>query len=442
MKKIAVLLFSLIFSIVVVAQEGFKFEPADRKKITIPFRLINNLIIIPVSVNGAKLNFLLDTGVDETILFSLDDKDEVSLFNVEKIKLKGLGSNEAIEGLKSSHNKVSFPGFTDSNHDIYIVLDQNFNFSSSIGIPVNGIIGYQFFKDNIVEVNYDRRKIIIYNDNKKNRKAISGRFAAFDISIEDNKPYTPAEVTITENAFPAKLLIDTGNTDAIWLFSEQSDLIRVPDKNFEDFLGRGLSGDIEGRRARISKCIFNQYEFDKTLVAFPDPSSMKHISMVENRLGSVGGEILKRFDIVFDYKNSKIFLRKGSSFDLPFNYNMSGLEIHHEGMTWIKEEVQLHPVQKVAVYEANSEKTDDGFTYKFELKPVFAISNVRKDSPADLCGLKKGDVLVSVNGRPCYRLSLQDINAILKSEEGKLIELEIERNSVIMKFSFRLKSII
>jgi hypothetical protein len=440
----AVLFCVLFFSIAVTAQQGFRFEPDGKKKTTISFKLINNLIIVPVSVNGTKLNFLLDTGVDETILFSLDDKDEVSLFNVEKIKLKGLGSNEAVEGLKSSHNKIAFAGYADPDHDIYIVLDQDFNFSSSIGIPVNGIIGYQFFKNHVVEVDYDRRKIIVYNGTKKSGQAFARNFKPFDISVEDNKPYTISGVAIAETIFSAKLLIDTGNTDALWLFEDKSALIRVPEKNFEDFLGRGLSGDIHGKRARITKFQWYDFAFTNPLAAFPDSTSTKHIQMAENRFGSLGGEILKRFNVAFDYAHNKIFLRKGNNYDMPFYYNMSGLEIQHEGMTWVKEEVELHPVKKYDLYksDAEAEKSSTQFTYKFQLKPVFSISNVRKSSPAELCGLKKGDVLVSVNGTSCYRYSLQDINTILKSEEGKLITIEVERNKQVMKFSFRLKSIL
>jgi hypothetical protein len=49
----------------------------------------------------------LDTGVDETILFSLEDKKEVRFFNTERILLKGLGSQEAVEGLKSTNNLLN-----------------------------------------------------------------------------------------------------------------------------------------------------------------------------------------------------------------------------------------------------------------------------------------------------------------------------------------------
>ena len=65
-------------------QSGFQFEN-NKDKIAIPFQLINNLVFIPLEVNGVPLNFLLDSGVDETILLSLDDKEEVSLHSVKKI---------------------------------------------------------------------------------------------------------------------------------------------------------------------------------------------------------------------------------------------------------------------------------------------------------------------------------------------------------------------
>ena len=139
------------------AQEGFQFL-ANQTQVEIPFQLINNLIFVPITVNGIELNFLLDTGVEETLLFSLDDKKELNLYNVDKIQLRGLGSNESIEGLKSSNNYMFVRGLVSSKQSFYIILDQNFNLSSHIGIPVNGIIGTQFFKNNLVEIDYIRKK--------------------------------------------------------------------------------------------------------------------------------------------------------------------------------------------------------------------------------------------------------------------------------------------
>lgn len=63
-----------------------------------------------------------------------------------KIKLRGLGSEEEIEGLKSTKNILETHGLKSNDHMVYIILDQSFNLSSHIGIPVNGIIGHKFLK--------------------------------------------------------------------------------------------------------------------------------------------------------------------------------------------------------------------------------------------------------------------------------------------------------
>ena len=85
------IVFLFIFCLVSKSQEGFEME-ANKKKIIIPFKLIDNLIFIPVTVNGENLTFLLDTGTEETVLFSIEDQ-QLSLINVEKIRIKGYDSS-------------------------------------------------------------------------------------------------------------------------------------------------------------------------------------------------------------------------------------------------------------------------------------------------------------------------------------------------------------
>jgi hypothetical protein len=59
------------------AQSDFRFKKFN--KVKIPFQLINNLVFIPINVNGVELTFLLDSGVKETILFSLEEKMKLAL---------------------------------------------------------------------------------------------------------------------------------------------------------------------------------------------------------------------------------------------------------------------------------------------------------------------------------------------------------------------------
>jgi hypothetical protein len=55
------------------------FDSKEVNKVKIPFQLINNLVFIPINVNGVELTFLLDSGVKETILFSLEEKMKLAL---------------------------------------------------------------------------------------------------------------------------------------------------------------------------------------------------------------------------------------------------------------------------------------------------------------------------------------------------------------------------
>jgi len=436
MKKVVILCFLFIYGLPTLGQEGFLFQK-NVDKVEIHFKLINNLIFIPIKVNGVELNFLLDSGVDETLLFSMDDKKEVSFFNVEKITLRGLGSEASIEGLKSQNNTLEIPGMKSTGHLLYVILDQTFNLSSHIGIPVNGIIGYHFLKNNLVEINYEKKRIIIYNEANKSRKKIEKKFQDIPISLEKLKPYIDGSVILDTDEIPVKLLVDIGNSDAVWLFQNASELIKVPEKNFEDYLGKGFSGDVMGRRAQIKKFTMSKFEFQNPVIAFPDTISLRHVKMVKNRAGSVGAEILKRFTIVFDYPNQKMYFKKNSHFNSPFSYNKSGIELQHYGLQWVQETVPLETVQI-----SGGVNLSNNFKYKFVLKPVYLITNVRKNSTAALSGIQKDDILININGLPAYKYSLEKINSILKSEDEKWIIMEVERNNQLLKFKFQLLNVL
>lgn len=438
MRRIFILCLFIINSLSVFGQNDFQFEKGVDKAV-IPFKIINNLIFIPINVNGVELNFLLDSGVEETILFGMEDRKEVNFYNIEKITLRGLGSETSIEGLKSTNNILEIKGLKSTNHLFYIVLDQSFNLSSHVGIPVNGIIGYNFLKSNLVEINYAKRRIIVYKDNDKSRKRIQKKFETLPITIERNKPYIQSSVVIKSVEIPAKLLVDIGNSDAIWLFENKEKGIFIPQKNFEDYLGKGFSGDVEGKRAQIKKFTFSKFEFNSPIVAFPDSSSIKNVRMVKNRAGSIGAEILKRFNLIFDYHNQKMFLKKNRNYNLPFNYNKSGIEVQHYGVQWVKETVSQESVTFAGSESAAKSNTIfSDFKYKTVLKPIYIIVHVRKNSPADLAGLKKGDVIVSINQKKGYDFSLEKINSLLKSDEENWIHFEVERENQILKFKFQL----
>ena len=439
MKKFYLLLFVLFTATASFTQEGFQFT-SPKKSIKIPFQLINNLIIIPVEVNGVKLNFLLDTGVENTVLFSLDDADALQFKQIEKIKIRGLGSGNTIDALHSKKNKVSINNFTDSNHDIYIILDEDINFSSQLGIPVHGIIGYEFFKNHFIEINYSRNKINIYKNKAYFPIRKIKKYDEIIITLELQKPYIETSIKIHEKDIKTKLLVDSGASDAIWLFENKIN-IQSSKTFFNDLLGRGFSGNIYGKRSRIKKIIIGKNEIFNSTTSFPDSLSMQNANIVEGRNGSLGGEILKRFDVLFDYKNKKMYVKKNANFNEPFNYNMSGIEIQHNGLQWIKEVVELK-TQLANSEIAVIEEREKSFKYNFLLKPLYEVTNVREDSPGAKAGVRKGDIIAKINGNYAFKYKLKDITELLQSEEGKTINIEVERKGLILKLKFKLKKIL
>ncbi len=425
----------LFCSIFINAQNSFKME--DAEKTVVPFKLIANLIFIPVNINGADLTFLLDTGVSETSIFSLENQ-ELKLPNVAKIKFSGLGGNVSIDGFHSDNNTARIgKNFVNRSMTVYIIVDQDFNISSHVGIPVNGIIGYHFFKDHPVVIDYSSKKITIYNNESLFRKKIK-KYEEIDISIEKNKPYVFADVEMINERERSKLLIDLGNSDPAWLFPALIKDFVYNRPNIDDYLGRGFNGDVYGKRSRIHHLYLGNFAFEKPLTAMPDESSIQHVNLVEGRRGSIGGDIMRRFTVAFDYTHEKMYLRKNASFNDPFHFNMSGLDFRQDGMEWTKDLVAL-PARSKGSPSGGTEVINNNLQYHFVLKPVFSIAGVRKDSPADKAGLQKEDRLISINGRKTADMTLQKILEMMKSGEGKTIEMMIERKNKPMTLRFTLE---
>ncbi|MEN9910311.1 MAG: hypothetical protein RLZZ540_3470 [Bacteroidota bacterium] len=443
MKKIILFFFLFSFAIPVLSQEGFEFVKTKSNRVRVPAKIISNLVFIPVEVNGVSLLFLLDSGVEETILFGFEDPEKIKLNHVEKIKIRGLGESDGAEGLKSSGNTLTIGDIQSKNHLLYLITDPSFDLSSFVGITVNGIIGYAAFKNHLVEIDYRNREVVFYKPNSSFHKKIVKEYIKVPLSVEGQKPYVNALVKVDTVEVLAKLLIDTGNSDAVWLFDRLSDKINVPKKHFDDYLGQGLSGAVEGKRGRIAEFSIADFKFNSPIVAFPDSISIKNISVYNNRLGSLGGEILKRFSVVFDYENQQLFLKKNKLYNAAFYYNKSGIEVWHTGVQWVK---QMVIVQDNSIVidggRNNPEKNIVNVRYKMDLKPIYEIGYIRENSNAVKCGLQIGDILVAIDGKEVFNYSLQEINSLLWSEDEIWIEIKVQREGKLETFKFQLVNIL
>ena len=164
-KKIFLIIFLVFCSISLQSQSGFQFLKKSAKKQSIDFKLINNLIVIPLKINDQKLSFILDSGVAKTILFNITENDSIGLYSVEKVRLQGLGKGKPVEALLSKDNIVSVKNIKNLNQEIYISLQNQFDLSSKMGVTIHGIIGYDLLKNFVVKINYTSSKLTFYNPN-------------------------------------------------------------------------------------------------------------------------------------------------------------------------------------------------------------------------------------------------------------------------------------
>lgn len=427
-----------IFTQYYTTAQGKFILPEGIEKGKVSFKLINNLVVIPVEVNGTELSFLLDTGVGSTIMFNFSEADSLEIKNATAIKIRGIGSGDDITGLKSRNNVIKIGKATDVNHTILVIFGDSLDLSTRMGVPIHGIIGYEFFKNFIVKTNYNSNKIHFYNSGSTQLK-INDKYEEFDLFIQDFKPYINMNV-ISFNTFEEKtLLIDSGSSDAIWLFDGQVFKTHPEKKYFDDFLGQGLSGVIFGKRAKLSKVSFGNFELENVKVAFPDQEFLERTKFYKERDGSIGGEMLMRFTVIFDYPSNKIYLKKNNKFKKPFHYNMSGISIKHDGVILIKEK-EGTPLNNLE--EDGAIKIRLNTVYNFYLAPKFVISEIRKDSPADLAGFMVGDEIKTINGRAVHKYKLSEIIGLFASKADKKVSLEVSRTGIVFTKKFYLKKVL
>ena len=420
-----------------LAQDKFHIIGKDKSYAT-SFKLVHNLIVMPIDVNGSQLNFLLDTGVENTIMFNLSVEDSLRLRNIQQIRLRGLGEGDYIDAIKSTNNLFKLGKIANGNHMIYLIPGEDFDLSSKMGININGIIGGDLFKDFIIEINYSSSRIKFIDPSHYKYKNCK-KCQTFDLEFFKNKPYIDLKVKTDESeSIDVKLLVDLGGSDVLWLFDKSSEEIELPEKYFQDYLGKGLSGNIYGKRSKVNRLILGNYEFTNVNVAFPDSSSVGSAYEFKDRNGSLGSGILKRFHLIFDYPGNKItFKRTSKYYSDPFLYNMSGIELSYGGTMLVPEKKSAQAMGIES--QGNTSTVEIIFNYVYAFKQAYRISLIRVDSPADKAGLLPNDILLEINRKPAYNYKLEEILHIFSTKEGKRISLLIERNGKKLSYSFELE---
>ena len=439
MKKLLFFLFLLnCYSISVLAQPN-AFLTNDKHRESFEFKYINNLIILPIAINGSPLNFIIDSGSQATLLLEQELVDQLKLKNKKQFHIKGLGNNKDVLTIKSTANTLRLKSILLKNIKVYVPIDADISFASTFGIAIHGMIGYDLLKHFIVKIDYGRKKITFY-DPKYYKKAKCRKCEVLPMKILKKRPYININ-TFPDNT-PLTLLIDTGGGDSIWLFEAKNKGITIPNKHFEDFLGRGLNGNIYGKRARIEGLKMGKYTIEKPIVSYPDSTALNIKSQQRlGRDGSIGARILNRFKIILDYPNEQFLFKKNSHFKAPFYYNMSGLSIVYNGERIvaareenISNELDDNDGGAASVFAVKIEKV-----VHFKWVKNYMVSHVRKGSPAAQAGLQINDEIYTINGEEVYHYTIGALNDLLFTKKKETIKLKIMRKGVFMNFTLVLK---
>lgn len=404
MRRIIILTILLLTPALVAFPKGF-FK-SHKNKIVIPFKLENNLIIIQVGINNDnKLNFILDTGLKNTIITELSYNDTLQINEASATTLRGLGGDEPIKVYESKNNKLIVDGIAIYNQDLYVIMENVFHMSERFGMQIHGILGHYTFKNYISEIDYTNRKLTLYN-RETYKYPTSKRWQKLPIEVINDKPYMFGKI-INEagDTVDVKLLIDTGASQALWIDERTSDKLSVPLNNIPANLGMGLNGQITGRVGRLPELLIGKFKFKGVVSGFPDPESLSDYLKIDNRHGSLGSDICRRFKFVIDYQGGFVYLKKNSRYREPFFYNASGIEIGTPDVS----------------------------------QSVFHIYGVDEKSEAYKAGLRVGDELFSINGEFLYGKKLKEVNAIFDIKNSKEFRLNVLRDGELKHVFFKLK---
>jgi hypothetical protein len=411
MKKYLLYILFILLSLIsfqIQAQTlGFKFIE-DQKRVRIPFELYSNLIVVPVVLNNQlPLRFILDTGVRTTILTEKAFSDILNLTYSKKYIIAGVGTeNEGIEAYITNGVTLTLSGIKGSGHAMLVLEEDYLELRNYLGTEVHGILGYEVFSRFIVKIDYDNKMLVLTTpEHFKPKKS----YDAIPIEIDDTKPYIHTTLTYKKgNPIDLKLMIDSGASHGLLLDDKSDTSIYIPENSLHCNLGRGLAGNLEGKIARVDNFKIGKRSWDDILVTFPTSNnfldSLKKSDVFRN--GSIGGEILSRFKVIFDFPGEMIYLKKGKDFKKKFSYNLSGLVVKAKGS-------RLN---------------------------TFEITQVRTGSSGEMAGFQAGDIILSINNVASKGLSLGNVIGMLNAKENKRLKIEVQRGSEKYSATFKLHS--
>jgi predicted aspartyl protease len=354
------------------------------KETTFPFQLINNHIYAQVKINGkGPYTFIFDTGGTNTVSPSLA---KALGLNIEgHLEVRGGGSGTMDAGFAKVGQIQIGDASLKEQLFFTIPLDSMANIE---GVEQPGMVGFETFRRFVTRIDYGTHTITLINP-----KTFDPRDAGTPVKVvfDGNVP----EVEGSYNGASGKFMIDTGARSALLLtgpFADKNGFRANAGKGVEAMTGWGVGGPTRSFVQHGGDLKIGTVDVENPLTLL---STDKGGAMAEGNLaGNIGGGVLKRFVITFDYEKGAMYLKPvaGAVADLD-TYDRAGL--------WINRDPQ-----------------------------GFKVIDVTAHAPADEAGLKTGDIITAIDGKAAASLSLPDLRYRFRNDApGTVVTFAVTRGT-------------
>ncbi len=380
----------------------------DFGRISIPFEYENDLIVLRVIFNGTfPLRFIFDTGSEQTVLLKREVTDILGVPYVKRLPIIGSDLHTDLYALIIRNIHLRIDELNVDNYSMLVLEEDYFRFEEATGIEVQGILGAAVFDRFVVKIDYRTKTLTLIRP--EYFKPPGSSFAAIDLRVSHRKPYVDVVLQWPDGSRVKKhLLLDTGAGLPLLLHYRKDSTFRPPENWLPANIGRGLGGYLEGYVGRANTLELGPYAMERVLVNYQFLSEETDTSFLNLREGILGNQLLKRFTVIIDYPNKKLYLRPNRNFKAPFRYDKSGLIIMAGG----------------------------------KLLTEFVVKAVVPGSPAAEAGILPGDRLAWINGRTANLWSLSSLHKLFEKRSGKKIRLRIRRGDRTIKVQFRLRELV
>lgn len=316
------IVFAVSLSAAPAAAADVRFA-SGRNALKIPFRLYSNHVYVHVSVNGsAPLWLLLDTGAGNI----LDDRHARALGLKLDSPGRTIGSGEGeVDYAYARDVSYALPGVTVTKQKFAVVkLSDVEQCANSVEVdrqgeirrrpqpltgdqrqPLDGVLGAEFFKLFVVEIDYGTQSISLYHPGSYK---YDGQGEVIPLEIAGHIFARGSLKSSKSGVMPGRFLIDTGAMTSLMLnrpFVEKSGLMPPADQT-RPFELCGIGGGSPSRIGTLESLRLGSIEVKNPIAVFSEARAGSLAS--EDYDGMIGNAMLRHFKVVFDYSRKRMIL--------------------------------------------------------------------------------------------------------------------------------------